>query len=137
MTAAVVGADGMSDAGGAEVVDLGAMPTAGLDGAVWSLPHGGDLDANLVRLGPGGSVGEHINADVDVLLFVLCGSAELDIEGTPHDLHDDVGALVPRGLRRGITAGDRGVTYLTVHRRRDGLDIGRREPADTVARSAG
>lgn len=38
------------------VVDLGATDTRGRDGVVWSLPHGGDLDANLVRLGGGGGM---------------------------------------------------------------------------------
>jgi hypothetical protein len=32
------------------VVDLGSIETRGGSGAVWSLPHGGDLDGNLVRL---------------------------------------------------------------------------------------
>ena len=47
------------------------------DGVVWSLPHGGDLDANLVRLGPDAAIGEHRNDEVDVLIYVQSGSGEL------------------------------------------------------------
>lgn len=31
-------------------VDLGATDTRGRSGVVWSVPHGGDLDVNLVHL---------------------------------------------------------------------------------------
>ena len=62
----------LSESGGAPdpgwFADLGAVSGSG--GAVWSLPHGGDLNANLVRLDASGRIGEHINDDVDVLLFV-------------------------------------------------------------------
>ena len=111
---------------GVVVVDLGA-PQAGVGGAIWSLPHGGDLDANLVRLDPDGAIGEHVNNDVDVLLFVQAGSGQVDIGGTGRVLAADHLALIPRGVRRSITAGPSGITYLSVHLRRSPLGIGRRE----------
>lgn len=105
------------------VVDLGGLDVAGADGAVWSLPHGGDLDANLVRLQPGGEIAAHVNAEVDVVLVVQCGSGELGIDGHRRPLRSDVLALIPRGARRAISAGAQGITYLSIHRRRDRLTI--------------
>jgi quercetin dioxygenase-like cupin family protein len=108
------------------VADLGsAVPTEG-QGAVWSLPHGGDLDANLVRLDPGGTIDEHVNDVVDVLMFVQSGTGLLVVDGHPHFLRSDVLALIPRGSRRQVTAGPTGMYHLSVHRRRGPLTITRR-----------
>lgn len=107
------------------VVDLGSS-VSGSGGAIWSLPHGGDLDANLVRLAAGGGIGEHTNSEVDVLVFVQSGSGEIVIEDVRHFLGSDHLVLVPRGARRSISAGPSGITYLSVHRRRAGLGIGAR-----------
>jgi len=62
------------------ILDLGSAPT-GSGGAIWNLPHGGDIDANLVRLDPGQAIGAHINDDVDVLLVVHSGTGDLEIDG--------------------------------------------------------
>jgi len=105
------------------VVDLGSAPT-GSGGAVWSLPHGGDLDANLVRLDAGEGIGDHVNNDVDVLLFVQSGSGRLIIDGAATTLGADHLALIPRTTTRSIAAGPSGITYLSVHRRRGPLGIG-------------
>jgi mannose-6-phosphate isomerase-like protein (cupin superfamily) len=97
----------------------------GAHGAVWSLPHGGDLDANLVHLEPGGRIGEHVNHDVDVLLFVQSGTASLRLGTGCRDLATDHLALIPRGIVRSIAAGPSGITYLSVHRRRSPLGVSR------------
>lgn len=74
-------------------------------GALWRLAEPGrQLDANVVRLPPGHGVDTHREPDLDVLLLVLAG------HGT-------------------LTAGPEGLTYLTVHRRRPGMRIQRRDPA--------
>ncbi len=99
------------------VVDLSVM-TAGGDGVIWHLPHGGDLDANLVRLGPGASIGEHVNAEVDVLVAVQTGAGVISIDGRRRRLAADHVALVPRGASRSIVAGTEGLRYLSIHRRR-------------------
>ncbi len=109
------------------VVDLGATDTGGPAGVVWSLPHGGDLDANLVHLGPGGEIALHTNAEVDVLVSVVSGRGTLVVDGGSHQLRSDVLALVPRGAARAIRAGGRGLTYLSIHRRRSPLGITHRE----------
>ncbi len=115
---------------GALVVDLGAE-SAGSGGAVWSLPHGGDLDANLVRLDPGVRIDAHVNNDLDVLVFVQSGIADLTVDGLTQRLAPDHLALIAKGSQRSIVAGAIGVTYLSVHRRRSPLGITRRAPAGT------
>lgn len=107
------------------VVDLSAE-SPGPSGAVWSLPHGGDLDANLVRLDPGVGIDAHVNNEVDVLVSVRSGSAHLTIDGHTAELGPDHLALIPKGSRRTIVGGADGVIYLSIHRRRDPLSITKR-----------
>ena len=112
------------------MADLGALPTSGGDGVVWSLPHDGDLDANLVRLGPDAAIGEHRNDEVDVFIYVQSGSGELVGDGRVRPLSGQHIALIPRGSRRSIRAGNRGLTYLSIHRRRNGLTLKQRPDSD-------
>jgi mannose-6-phosphate isomerase-like protein (cupin superfamily) len=80
----------------------------------------------------GGTIGEHVNDDVDVLMFVQSGSGHLTIDGRIHPLRSDVLALIPRGTRRQVTAGPTGMFHLSVHRRRGPLRIsGRSGPPQT------
>lgn len=107
-----------------ELADLaGLLPLAG-DGVHWTLESSRDLNANLVHLDPGHEIGEHVNDAVDVLVVVLVGRGVVDVDGAGHDVAAGAVAHVPRGARRTIRAADEGMTYLTVHRRRGGLDIG-------------
>jgi quercetin dioxygenase-like cupin family protein len=94
-------------------------------GAVWSLPHGGDLDANLIRLEAGEEIGRHVNSAVDVFIVVWDGGGEITIDDRTLSLQPGVAVLVHRGALRSIKAGRDGIRYLTVHRRRDPLTIGR------------
>lgn len=105
------------------VIDLGLADTAGADGAAWSLSDGGDLDVDLVRLHPHGATAEHVNADVDVLLYVQSGAGELTIEGHCHPLRSDVLALIPRGTTWTVNPHQHGVTYLSIRRRRDAPSV--------------
>jgi quercetin dioxygenase-like cupin family protein len=111
------------------VVDLGVTDTSGHDGVVWSLPHGGDLDANLVHLDAGGVIGAHVNNEVDVAMSVMTGSGALVVDGVRHDLSIGVFVSIPKGVQREIRASSGGITYLSIHRRRSPLAIGVR-PAD-------
>lgn len=88
------------DAGeGGLVFDLGAdISRSG--GAVWSLSHGGDLDANLVRLAAGEKTGAHVNREVDVLVVVRSGDGELRVDDRQRWLGPDHLALVPKGSMR-------------------------------------
>ncbi|MFP3902172.1 MAG: cupin domain-containing protein [Acidimicrobiia bacterium] len=100
-----------------------AEPVRG-DGVHWALDSSADLHANLVRLGPGGSIGDHLNAEVDVLIVAISGSGTLRVDGVDLPLIGEVVAHVPKGTRRSITAGPEGLAYLTVHRHRDGIGLG-------------
>ncbi len=115
----------------ATVAELGTVDITGRAGVVWSLPHGADLDANLVHLHPGGSIDSHVNDEVDVVISIIAGDGQLVIGGTSHRLRDLVVALVPKGERREIRAGSAGITYLSIHRRRAPLGITRRPTTPT------
>lgn len=101
-------------------------------GVLWKLAEPGrQLDANLVRLEPGARIASHAEPDLDVLVLVVAGSGELAGEEP-----DDVqllaeGALVwlPHGSRRSLAAGASGLSYVTVHRRRPGMQIAHRPPS--------
>jgi quercetin dioxygenase-like cupin family protein len=107
------------------IVDIGSVGDDA-PGASWSLPHGGDLDANLIRLLPNGHIAEHVNTDVDVLVVVWDGSGRLTIDDRVQPVAPGFVVLVPRDARRTIEAGPEGIRYLSIHRRRDGLTIGTR-----------
>ena len=94
------------------------------NGVVRSLPRGADLDANLVHLDPGAVIAAHRNDDVDVLIVVRSGVAELTIDTRPCQLVADLVVLIPRGTRRAVVAGPAGITYLSVYRRRGPLTVG-------------
>ncbi|GAA3379550.1 hypothetical protein GCM10020367_63560 [Streptomyces sannanensis] len=93
-------------------------------GALWRLTGTGrQLDANLVRLPPAGSVADHVESDLDVLITGMAGHGTLRRDDTDHVLFPGTVHFLPRGTARGVQAGPQGVVYLTVHRRRPGLTI--------------
>jgi quercetin dioxygenase-like cupin family protein len=104
----------------------------GAAGILWKLADAGrQLDANLVRLAPGARVPAHAEPDLDVLVLVVAGTGELDADPRQPRTPLAAGALVwlPHGATRGIAAGEQGLSYVTVHRRRPGMRIGRRPGA--------
>jgi quercetin dioxygenase-like cupin family protein len=103
-------------------VDLTAVDGDG--GVVWSVAPDG-LNANLVVLGPGQAIAEHRNDELDVLVVVVAGTATVTVDGVAHELSAATALLVPRGARRSVAPSAAGVRYLTVHRRRRGLDVTR------------
>lgn len=102
-------------------VDLG--PLSGT-GPLWGL-ESEDLNATLLAWPPGHEVAEHVSDERDVLVVVLGGSGAVEVAGETHTVRPGVVVLLPRGARRRIRAGADGLRYLTVHRRRGGLEIGR------------
>ena len=101
-------------------------------GVLWKLGESGrQLDANVVRLAPGGRIAAHAEARLDVLLLVVAGAGVLGAGPAEEPRPVGEGALVwlPHGATRSITASEEGLTYLTVHTRRPGLGITAR-PAD-------
>jgi quercetin dioxygenase-like cupin family protein len=82
-----------------------------------------DLNLTLLAWPPGEGPGEHVNEERDVVLVVLDGSGTVMLDGDAHDVHAGTAVVVQKGARRGLTAGPEGILYLTVHRRRGGLQI--------------
>lgn len=103
------------------VVDLLAtLQASDVQGAIWSHA-GNDLNANLVRLDAGESVGGHVNGEVDVLLIGLLGAGTVELDGQSHRVGPGQLVILPKGTLRAIEAGEEGFAYLTCHRRRPGL----------------
>lgn len=82
-----------------------------------------ELNSTLLAWGPGRGTPEHANAERDVLVVVVAGSAEVVIDGAAHRLAAPAVMIIPKGAIRRITAGADGVRYLTAHRVRPGLQI--------------
>lgn len=91
-------------------------------GPLWGMASS-DLNATLLAWPARHAVAEHVNGELDVLVVTLTGHGHVVIDGTAHDLAPGSAILIPRGTRRAITAGDDGVRYLSVHRRRGPLQI--------------
>ena len=87
-----------------------------------------ELNATPLAWKAGSGPPEHVNEERDVLVVVLDGSATLSIDGEERELARGESAIVAKGQRRKITAGGEGVRYLSVHRRRPPLQIGRAAP---------
>lgn len=90
-------------------------------GVVWSLPRGGGVNVNLVRLEGGESIGEHVNDVVDVVLLGVEGSATVSVDGLEVALEPGALLVVPAGARRAIAARGGTAGYLSLHRERGGL----------------
>jgi quercetin dioxygenase-like cupin family protein len=106
--------------------DLNAL--AGVDpspaGALWKLTEAGrQLDANLVHLPAHQGVETHAEPDLDVLLLVIAGHGTLATTDRTEELAVGVLCWLPHGSTRRINASADGLSYLTVHRRRPGMQI--------------
>ena len=112
-------------------VDLGALLGGAGDGVHWTLADPSDLNANLVHLGPGGAVEEHVNREVDVLVVVVDGAGTVELDGDVHDVAPRSAIHLPKGSTRRIAAGPPGLWYLTVHRRRSGPQVSPRRSSPT------
>jgi quercetin dioxygenase-like cupin family protein len=82
-----------------------------------------DLNATLLVWPPGHELPEHPNTERDVLLIVLEGSGTVRIDQEQHDLSPGLALLIPKGTSRAICAGGEGIRYLSVHLRRQGVQI--------------
>lgn len=100
--------------------DLAGLPGSGV---VWSLPHGGDLDANVVRVAAGEAIDEHVNDEVDVLMIVWSGAGDLTVGDESVTLEPGVVVSIARGRRRAVYAGGSDLVYVSAHRRRGPMSI--------------
>ncbi|GFH34020.1 hypothetical protein [Streptomyces pacificus] len=93
-------------------------------GALWRLAEESrQLDANVVRLPAGGRIAGHVEPELDVLLYVAAGDGVLELDDRPQNVVAGSVVWLPRGTRRALRAGSRGLVQLSVHRRRPGLAI--------------
>lgn len=88
-----------------------------------------DLNLTALSWPPSHAVAEHVNAERDVAYVVVAGSAELVVDGAAAVLEAPAALVVPKGARRALVAGPAGVRYVTVHRVRGGLSLGRLDAA--------
>lgn len=87
-----------------------------------------DLNATLLAWPAGGGTSEHVNAERDVLVVVLAGSATVTVDGEASTLDAGQALVVEKGRWRQIAAGPDGVRYLSVHVRRPKLQISSAPP---------
>lgn len=108
---------------------------SGAAGAVWRLEvDRRDLDANLIRLPAGDLIMEHDGPEIDVIVLVVEGSARVGTEVGGFDVQAGSVVWLPRGSRRSVTAGPQGVSYFSVHQRRQALVLGSpRSPGESDA----
>ncbi|MET9499565.1 hypothetical protein [Streptomyces sp. NPDC006552] len=108
------------------------LTAAGPDatGALWRLDGAArQLDANVIRVRPGTRGEAYTEHDLDVLLVMVQGHGVLRRADREEELAPGALVVVPRGERRAVTADAEGLVYLTVHRRRPGMSIGRASAA--------
>ncbi|WP_410790623.1 cupin domain-containing protein [Kribbella sp. C-35] len=93
-------------------------------GARWTLAEPGrQLDANLIHLPAGQRVDTHTEPDLDVVLIVVAGCGIVGAPDGDQNIAEGNIVWLPRGSTRNLRAGDNGLSYMTVHRRRPGLQI--------------
>ncbi|MFJ3823563.1 hypothetical protein [Streptomyces nodosus] len=104
-------------------------------GVLWKLAESGrQLDANLIRLLAGDHIATHAEPDLDVLVLVVTGDGVMDTPEGALPLTAGVLLWLPHGSTRSIIAGPGGLAYVTVHRRRPGMQIRRRsDPTPATA----
>jgi len=115
------------------VVDL--LAARGL-GPIWGNATD-DLNLTLLSWPEGEGPAEHINDERDVVIVVIDGEGTLLLDGVEHGLRVGHAVVVPMGVSRAITAGPNGLRYLSVHRRRGGLQISRVDRSGGTERPPG
>ncbi len=97
------------------------------NGTVWTLEESEDLNANLLRFASGGGVGGHVNEEVDVIMVGVAGLGVVTVGEEEHRLSAGKLVFVPRGEWRSIRSASDELAYLSVHRRRGPISLGRRD----------
>ena len=102
-------------------IDLLALVAAAQgNGPQWS-HESADLDLTLLSWQSGQEIAAHVNAEVDVVFFVVDGSGEVIVDGETHALTVGQALLIPKGSERAIRCTGERFSYLSIHRRRTGL----------------
>jgi hemerythrin-like domain-containing protein/quercetin dioxygenase-like cupin family protein len=109
-----------------------ARPPVRARGPVWGT-ESDDLNATLLAWDAGDGPPEHVNAERDVLVAVIEGSAVVAVDGEERELAFGEATIIGKGRTRTITAGPAGVRYFSVHLRRPPLQIASRVPRPVEA----
>jgi uncharacterized protein (DUF2249 family) len=103
----------------------------GATGVMWKLHmRQRDLDSNIIQLPPSACIATHVGPEVDVLLLVLDGTGQITTELNTLDLHSGALVWLPQRSQRQVAAGPQGLSYLTVHPRRQALLLTSVPPAE-------
>ena len=97
-------------------------------GPVWGVATE-DLNATILEWPSSAGPGVHVHNERDVVLAVLAGSVEIELDGGVRRAAAGEVVVIEKGSSRRISAGPDGVRYLTVHRKRAGLAIKSRPPS--------
>lgn len=93
-----------------------------------------DLDMTLLSWREGRHIEAHINREVDVILVGIEGVGVVTVDGEAHNIHPGVGLLIPKGGERAIKGTSERFSYLSIHRRRHGLQLTKGRSGNTVRR---
>jgi 5-keto 4-deoxyuronate isomerase len=103
-----------------------AVPAGDRVGVIWALDTSSELNANLVRVGDGRGVEEHVNDEVKVIVLGVSESGIVAVDREEHALSAGILVYISKGARRSTVSASEDFAYLTVHRRRKPLQIGLR-----------
>jgi mannose-6-phosphate isomerase-like protein (cupin superfamily) len=83
-----------------------------------------DLNVTLVSWPEGsGGVAAHVNRELDVVLVVVEGAGEVTVDSQSFALSAGQALLLPKGCERAIRSTSAHFDYLSIHRRRPGVQI--------------
>lgn len=99
------------------------------NGTVWTLEGSEDLNANLIRFTSGG-IGEHVNEEVDVIMVGIMGLGIVTMGEEEHWLLSGKLVFIPRGERHSVRSASEEFAYLSIHRRRGPIRLGRKEESN-------
>jgi quercetin dioxygenase-like cupin family protein len=91
---------------------------------VWKLDvQSREIDADVTSLSAGQDTGMHVGPEIDALIHVLSGSGRLTTELGTIELAAGALLWMPKRSRRQFVAGSDGLRYLTIHQKRQFLNL--------------
>ena len=99
------------------VCDSASLSQHGLTGPIWGTETE-DLDCTLLQWPAGHEMASHVNDEVDVVMTVLQGTGQLEVDEVKTLLKPGVVVVIPKGAARRIQADSKPFVYLNVHKRR-------------------
>jgi len=82
-----------------------------------------DLNLTVLSWKNGQGVVEHVNNELDVLWIALEGTAEVNINGEIFPIEQGGAIVIPRGAARALKSTSADFKYISIHKRRAGLQI--------------